>query len=251
MNFQLCRPAVTDPHKVRPCNYKGLQPFDVRIQYILKDLALYLQVVWRSSRLMDPLQNRTFCPVITRFHLYFTPNLTGCCGETMHTRAFPFTGRVGTGMQRIYKRYGAHSPIRSVSYRDPMQVKNILKFNEFSICRRAVTDPHKFRPCNYKGLQPYPIRIPPEVFRSTPRISLENQLLHVPPSEWSILTRIPDIFPVFTPNFDRLVWLKYAFPCLPIYRVGRYGQQRTHKRYGAPNPIRSLLTGLRCRSKIY
>ena len=21
MNFELCRPAVTDPHKVRPCNY--------------------------------------------------------------------------------------------------------------------------------------------------------------------------------------------------------------------------------------
>ena len=43
------------------------------------------------------------------------------------------------------------------------------------------------------------------------------------PSEWSILTRIPYIFPVFTPKFDRLVWLKYAFSCLPIYRVGRYG----------------------------
>ena len=22
MNIQLCRPAVTDPHKVRPCNYR-------------------------------------------------------------------------------------------------------------------------------------------------------------------------------------------------------------------------------------
>ena len=43
-----------------------------------------------------------------------------------------------------------------------------------------------------------------------------------PPSEWSILNRIPYIFLVFTPKFDRLVWLKYAFPCLPIYRVGRY-----------------------------
>ena len=37
-------------------------------------------------------------------------------------------------------------------YRAPMQVKNILKFNEFSICRPAVTDPHKVRPCNYAGL---------------------------------------------------------------------------------------------------
>ena len=48
---------------------------------------------------MDPLQNRTFCPVITRFHLYFTPNLTGCCGKTMHTRAFPFTGLVRSQLQ--------------------------------------------------------------------------------------------------------------------------------------------------------
>ena len=44
-----------------------------------------------------------------------------------------------------------------------------------------------------------------------------------PPSEWSILTRIPYIFPVFTPKFDRLVWLQYACPCHPNYRVGRYG----------------------------
>ena len=43
-----------------------------------------------------------------------------------------------------------------------------------------------------------------------------------PPSEWSILTRIPYIFPVFTPRFDILVWLNYACPCLPIYMVGRY-----------------------------
>ena len=29
---------------------------------------------------MDPLQNRTSCPAITRFHLYLPQNLTGCCG---------------------------------------------------------------------------------------------------------------------------------------------------------------------------
>ena len=31
MNIQLCRPAVTDPHKVRPCNYTGLLPYHIRI----------------------------------------------------------------------------------------------------------------------------------------------------------------------------------------------------------------------------
>ena len=38
------------------------------------------------------------------------------------------------------------------------------------LCRPAVTDPHKVRPCNYTGLLPYHIRIPPEVFRHTPGI---------------------------------------------------------------------------------
>ena len=37
------------------------------------------------------------------------------------------------------------------------------------------------------------------------------------------MTRIPYIFPVFTPKFDRLLWLNNACPCHPIYRVGRYG----------------------------
>ena len=41
-------------------------------------------------------------------------------------------------------------------------------------------------------------------------------------TEWSILTRIPYIFPVVTPKFDRLLWLNYAYLCLPAYRVGRY-----------------------------
>ena len=31
MNLQLCRPAVTDPHKVRPCNYTGLLPYHIQI----------------------------------------------------------------------------------------------------------------------------------------------------------------------------------------------------------------------------
>ena len=36
-----------------------------------------------------------------------------------------------------------------VTYRAPMQVKNVSKFQEFSIWGPAVTDPHKIRPCNY------------------------------------------------------------------------------------------------------
>ena len=126
-------------------------------------------------------------------------------------------------MQRMSRRYIAPNPIRSILTGLRCRSKIFYNLMNFQICRPAVTDPHKVRPCNYTGLLPYHIRIPPEVFRPTPGILLKNQLLHVPPSEWSILNRIPYIFLVFTPNFDRLVWLTYAFPCLPIYRVGRYG----------------------------
>ena len=42
------------------------------------------------------------------------------------------------------------------------------------LCRPAVNDPHYVRPCNYTGLLPYHIRMPPEVFRPTPGILLEN-----------------------------------------------------------------------------
>ena len=30
-NIQLWRPAVTDPHKVRPCNCSGISPYQIRI----------------------------------------------------------------------------------------------------------------------------------------------------------------------------------------------------------------------------
>ena len=33
--------------------------------------------------------------------------------------------------------------------------------------------------------------------------------------------QLPD-FTYVSPKFDRLVWLNYACPCIPIYRMGRY-----------------------------
>ena len=45
--------------------------------------------------------------------------------------------------------------------------------------------------------------------------------------EWSILTRIPYILPVFTPKFDRLLWLNNACPCLPTGSVGTGMSVRT------------------------
>ena len=152
----------------------------------------------------------------------------------MHSHAFPVTGMVGTGIQRKHTRYGVPNPIRSLLTGLRCRSEIFQNLMNFQICRPAVTDPHKVRPCNYNRLQPYPIRIPPEVFRSTPKVLLENQLLHLPHSEQSILTRIPYIFPVFTPKFDRLLWLNFACPCLPIYRVVRYGQVAyAHKIYSS------------------
>ena len=46
-------------------------------------------------------------------------------------------------------------------------------------------------------------------------------------------------FSCIYPNFDRLVWLEYAFPCLPIYRDGRYGYvANAHKIWSSlPDPF--------------
>ena len=55
-----------------------------------------------------------------------------------------------------------------------MQVKNVSKFQEFSICRPAVTDPHKIRPCNYTVWLPYPVEIVPERFVLVSISRLEN-----------------------------------------------------------------------------
>ena len=88
----------------------------------------------------------------------------------------------------------------------------------FQICRPAVTDPHKVRPCNYcyPAIYEYLLKYSDlhlEYFWRTscyiypPLVNIDPHSLY---------------FPVFTPKFDRLVWLKYAFPCLPIYRVCRY-----------------------------
>ena len=50
MNFQLCRPAVTDPHKVRPCS-------PALYEYLLKYSDLHLEPIWRTSCYMYPSQN--------------------------------------------------------------------------------------------------------------------------------------------------------------------------------------------------
>ena len=54
MNFQLCRPAVTDTHKVRPCNYRGCS--HTPYEYLLKYSDLHLEYFWRTSCYIYPPQ---------------------------------------------------------------------------------------------------------------------------------------------------------------------------------------------------
>ena len=58
MNIQLCRPAVTDPHKVRPCNYADCSP--TLYEYLLKYSDLHLEYFWRTSCYIYPPQNSQY-----------------------------------------------------------------------------------------------------------------------------------------------------------------------------------------------
>ena len=62
-----------------------------------KDSAQYPYAGWRSGRLMDPLQNRTFWPVKYQISTKLSPNLTDYCGWAVHVHAFIITGWTGKG----------------------------------------------------------------------------------------------------------------------------------------------------------
>ena len=78
MNFKLCRPAVTDPHKVRPCNYTDCSP--TLYEYLLKYSDLHLEYFWRTSCYMYPPQNGQYLPAFPILFLYLPPYLTDYCG---------------------------------------------------------------------------------------------------------------------------------------------------------------------------
>ena len=67
------------------------------LESILNDSALYLQAVFRSSRLMDPIQNTTFWPVNYQNSTELSPILTDYCGSAVHIHAFIFTGWIDEG----------------------------------------------------------------------------------------------------------------------------------------------------------
>ena len=78
------------------------------LESTLNDFALYLQAVWRSGRLMDPLQNRTFWPVKYQISMKLSPNLTDYCGSAVHVHAFIFTGWTCNGRWGTHRKYKVH-----------------------------------------------------------------------------------------------------------------------------------------------
>ena len=100
--------------------------------------------------------------------------------------------------------------------------KGGYNFKNIQFWRPAVTDPHKFRPCNCRS--PDHIGIDPEWFLPVSISRLEIWPFDGPTSEQDILTRkVPD-FNEIVPKFDRALWLSCACPSLHIYSVARYGK---------------------------
>ena len=83
---------------------------------------------------MDPLQNTTFWPVNYQISTKLSPTLTDYCGSAVHLHAFIFTGWIGEVMERrAFNRNMKSIYLLLPAYSAPMQVKNVLKFQEYSI----------------------------------------------------------------------------------------------------------------------
>ena len=105
-NIQLWRPAVTDPHKVWPCNCTGWSTDHIGI-----DLEGYSPVSisrWEVWPFDGPLQNRTFWPVNYQISTKLSPNLTEYCGYAVHVHAFIFTASLGMGGQGRHMKHKVH-----------------------------------------------------------------------------------------------------------------------------------------------
>ena len=78
------------------------------LESTLMDSALYPLAVWRSGRLMDPLQNRTFWPVKYQISTKLSPILTDYCRSAVHVHAFIFIGWIDTWGQGTHRKYAVH-----------------------------------------------------------------------------------------------------------------------------------------------
>ena len=172
---------------------------------------------------MDPLQNRTFSPAISIFHLYF-PKVDRPVCQTMHANAFPITGCVGTGREGYGQRKHRVTILIGCPYSGlRCRSKYFLNLRNFQIWRPAVTDPHKVRPCIYRGSVALTYRN--RFWRFLPCIYKSFGVLAV----WWTPFRIghfPLQFPYFTyisPQMWQTSVAKLMHPnAFPIYRVGRH-----------------------------
>ena len=119
---------------------------------LLKYPDLHLEYFWRTRCYIYPPENGQYWLAFPIFFLQLPPNLTDYCGSTVHAYVYPFTGLVGTGRERMHKRYVVPNPIRSLLTGLRCRSKIFQNLMNFQLCRPAVTDPRKVRPCNYRGL---------------------------------------------------------------------------------------------------
>ena len=105
-NIQFWRPAVTDPHKVRPCNCTGRSPNHIGIDpEWFSPLYISRVGIWPFD---GPLQNRTFWPVNYQISTKLSPNLTDYYGSAVHAHAFIYTGGIGDGREGTHRKYKVH-----------------------------------------------------------------------------------------------------------------------------------------------
>ena len=105
-NIQFWRPAVTDPHKVRPCNCTGRSPYHIGIApEWFSPLYISRVGIWPFD---GPLQNRTFWPVNYQISTKLCPNLTDYYGSAVHAHAFIYTGGIGDGREGTHRKYKVH-----------------------------------------------------------------------------------------------------------------------------------------------
>ena len=144
--FKFWHPAMTDPHKVRPCNCSGISPYQIGIDPEgFSPVFISRLEIWR---LMDPLQNKTFWPVNYQISTKLSPTLTEYCGWAVHAHAFIFTALLGKGRQSRHRKYKVHILGGCLSTMLRCRSKMFKNSKNIQFWRPAVSDPHTVRPRN-------------------------------------------------------------------------------------------------------
>ena len=171
---------------------------------------------------MDPLQNRTFCLAITRFHLCFTqvwPTSVAKLCMSMHSHLQEGYARV-----RRASTENMESPSILVLYLQGsdaghkwLKIWRIFKFDVPLWLTRIRSDLVSTQDCRSLSNRNRSWRFQPCIYNWFGDLAgwwTPFRIGHFAP-------QLPD-FTYVSPKFDRLVWRNYACPCISIYRMGRY-----------------------------